>query len=50
MPPVVLSSGSIVAMVLMDKLGRKVLLEWSFFSMVISSWISIFHGKSFMNE
>ena len=29
-----LSSGSIISMVLMDKLGRKVLLFWSFLSMV----------------
>ena len=29
--------GSIIAMLLMDKLGRKVLLLWSFFGMVNSS-------------
>ncbi|KAM7256629.1 hypothetical protein ACFE04_012370 [Oxalis oulophora] len=32
-------TGSIVAMLLMDKLGRKVLLLWSFFGMAVSMFI-----------
>ncbi|KAJ7969587.1 Major facilitator superfamily protein [Quillaja saponaria] len=34
-------SGSIVAMVLMDKLGRKVLLMWSFFGMAIAMVLQV---------
>ncbi|XP_059638154.1 probable plastidic glucose transporter 2 isoform X3 [Cornus florida] len=34
-------SGSIVALILMDKLGRKVLLLWSFFGMAVSMAIQI---------
>ncbi|XVE70439.1 hypothetical protein DITRI_Ditri10aG0072800 [Diplodiscus trichospermus] len=34
-------SGSIIAMLLMDKLGRKVLLLWSFFGMTISMVLQV---------
>jgi sugar porter (SP) family MFS transporter len=34
-------TGSIVAMILMDKLGRKVLLLWSFFGMAVSMFIQV---------
>ncbi|KAF3640416.1 putative plastidic glucose transporter 2 [Capsicum annuum] len=35
-------TGSIVALVLMDKLGRKVLLHWSFFGMALSMALQVF--------
>lgn len=34
-------SGSIVAMILMDKLGRKVLLLWSFLGMAVSMFLQV---------
>ncbi|KAJ4708463.1 Major facilitator superfamily protein [Melia azedarach] len=40
-------SGSIVAMVLMDKLGRKVLLEWSFFSMAVAMAVQVAAASSY---
>nr|XP_025887589.1 probable plastidic glucose transporter 2-like isoform X2 [Solanum lycopersicum] len=35
-------TGSIVALVLMDKLGRKVLLHWSFFGMALAMALQVF--------
>ncbi|XP_057969263.1 probable plastidic glucose transporter 3 [Malania oleifera] len=42
-------SGSIVAMVLMDKLGRKVLLLGSFFGMAVSMGIQVIAASSFLS-
>ncbi|KAK9208527.1 hypothetical protein WN944_000884 [Citrus x changshan-huyou] len=41
-------SGSVVAMVLMDKLGRKALLQWSFFSMAVSMAIQVAASSSYI--
>lgn len=44
-----LTVGSIIAMTLMDRLGRKVLLLWSFFGMVIDMFFSgVIIGQSIM--
>ncbi|KDO42242.1 hypothetical protein CISIN_1g011278mg [Citrus sinensis] len=40
--------GSVVAMVLMDKLGRKALLQWSFFSMAVSMAIQVAASSSYI--
>ncbi|OAY53781.1 hypothetical protein MANES_03G023200v8 [Manihot esculenta] len=42
-------SGSIAAMVLMDKLGRKVLLLWSFFGMAVSMGFQVAGASSYMS-
>ncbi|XVF49163.1 hypothetical protein PTKIN_Ptkin03bG0246600 [Pterospermum kingtungense] len=39
-------SGSIIAMLLMDKIGRKVLLMWSFFGMTISMVLQVAAANS----
>ncbi|KAG5225681.1 hypothetical protein OIU77_006010 [Salix suchowensis] len=41
-------SGSVIAMVLMDKLGRKVLLLWSFFGMAVSMGLQVVAASSNM--
>ncbi|GLT51722.1 hypothetical protein SLA2020_251140 [Shorea laevis] len=41
-------SGSVVAMVLMDKLGRKILLLWSFFGMAVSMVLQVAAASSFI--
>lgn len=41
-------SGSIVAMALMDKLGRRVLLLWSFFGMAMSMLLQVFSASSYL--
>lgn len=43
-------SGSIIAMGLMDKLGRKVLLLWSFFGMSISMAIQATAASSYLSQ
>ncbi|KAJ0030109.1 hypothetical protein Pint_13207 [Pistacia integerrima] len=43
-------SGSVVAMTLMDKLGRKVLLQWSFFGMAASMALQVSASSSYMPE
>ncbi|XP_015966451.1 probable plastidic glucose transporter 2 [Arachis duranensis] len=42
--------GSIISMVLMDKLGRKVLLFWSFFSMAISMMLQAIGASSIVSN
>ncbi|KAE8675923.1 putative plastidic glucose transporter 2 [Hibiscus syriacus] len=42
-------SGSIVAMLLMDKLGRKLLLLWSFFGMTIAMVLQVAAANTFMS-
>ncbi|XVE98148.1 hypothetical protein REPUB_Repub03eG0080500 [Reevesia pubescens] len=42
-------SGSIVAMLLMDKLGRKVLLLWSFFGMTISMVLQVAAANTYVS-
>ncbi|XP_050217211.1 probable plastidic glucose transporter 2 isoform X3 [Mercurialis annua] len=41
-------TGSLAAMVLMDRLGRKVLLLWSFFGMAVSMGIQVTGASSYM--
>ncbi|XP_062148174.1 probable plastidic glucose transporter 2 isoform X1 [Alnus glutinosa] len=41
-------TGSLIAMALMDKLGRKVLLLWSFFGMAISMAIQVTAASSYI--
>lgn len=41
-------SGSIVAMALMDKLGRRVLLLWSFFGMAMSMLLQVASASSYL--
>ncbi|KAF7814253.1 putative plastidic glucose transporter 3 [Senna tora] len=40
-------SGSVIAMILMDKLGRKVLLLWSFLGMAVSLGLQVIAASSF---
>ncbi|XP_021276087.1 probable plastidic glucose transporter 2 isoform X2 [Herrania umbratica] len=42
-------SGSIIAMLLMDKLGRKVLLLWSFFGMTISMVLQVTAANTYVS-
>ncbi|XP_022732141.1 probable plastidic glucose transporter 2 isoform X4 [Durio zibethinus] len=42
-------SGSIIAMLLMDKLGRKVLLLWSFFGMTISMVLQVAAANTYVS-
>ncbi|MBA0668903.1 hypothetical protein Gotur_022739 [Gossypium turneri] len=42
-------SGSIIAMLLMDKLGRKMLLLWSFFGMAISMLVQVAAANTFVS-
>ncbi|GMY36046.1 probable plastidic glucose transporter 2 [Fagus crenata] len=42
-------TGSIIAMVLMDKLGRKMLLLWSFFGMAMSMALQVTAASSYMS-
>ncbi|CAM8925869.1 unnamed protein product [Rhodiola kirilowii] len=42
--------GSLVAMALMDKLGRKVLLLWSFFGMALSMAVQALAASSYMSS
>ncbi|MBA0752568.1 hypothetical protein Gogos_001391 [Gossypium gossypioides] len=42
-------SGSIIAMLLMDKLGRKMLLLWSFFGMAISMVVQVAAANTFVS-
>ncbi|KAK9268781.1 hypothetical protein L1049_000544 [Liquidambar formosana] len=41
-------SGSVIAMVLMDKLGRKVLLLWSFLGMAVSMAVQVTAASSYV--
>ncbi|XP_042977441.1 probable plastidic glucose transporter 2 isoform X3 [Carya illinoinensis] len=41
--------GSVIAMVLMDKLGRRVLLLWSFFGMAISMALQVTAASSYIS-
>ncbi|XP_015571786.2 probable plastidic glucose transporter 2 isoform X1 [Ricinus communis] len=41
-------TGSLAAMVLMDRLGRKVLLLWSFFGMAVSMGLQVAGASSYM--
>ncbi|KAK1583502.1 hypothetical protein Q3G72_024311 [Acer saccharum] len=43
-------SGSFVAMVLMDKLGRKMLLQWSFFGMAVSMGLQVAASSSYISQ
>ncbi|KAL5768816.1 hypothetical protein ACOSP7_015360 [Xanthoceras sorbifolium] len=43
-------SGSVVAMVLMDKLGRKVLLQWSFFGMAVSMALQVAASSAYIPQ
>ncbi|KAK3210693.1 hypothetical protein Dsin_015399 [Dipteronia sinensis] len=43
-------SGSVVAMVLMDKLGRKMLLQWSFFGMAVSMGLQVAASSSYISQ
>ncbi|KAF7819799.1 putative plastidic glucose transporter 2 [Senna tora] len=43
-------SGSIISMVLMDKLGRKVLLFWSFFGMAIAMVLQVTAASSLVSN
>ncbi|KAL5537781.1 hypothetical protein UlMin_044437 [Ulmus minor] len=40
-------TGSVIAMILMDRLGRKVLLQWSFFGMAISMALQVIAASAF---
>lgn len=42
-------SGSITAMILMDKLGRKALLVWSFFGMAVAMSVQVAGASSFIS-
>ncbi|KAG6718627.1 hypothetical protein I3842_04G161300 [Carya illinoinensis] len=42
-------TGSVIAMVLMDKLGRRVLLLWSFFGMAISMALQVTAASSYIS-
>ncbi|KAE8714140.1 putative plastidic glucose transporter 2 [Hibiscus syriacus] len=42
-------SGSIIAMLLMDKLGRKLLLLWSFFGMTMAMVLQVAAANTFMS-
>lgn len=42
-------TGSIIAMILMDKLGRKMLLLWSFFGMAMSMALQVTAASSYMS-
>ncbi|CAA2974528.1 probable plastidic glucose transporter 3 [Olea europaea subsp. europaea] len=43
-------SGSVIAMILMDKLGRKVLLLWSFFGMAIAMGLQGIAASTFLSS
>ncbi|POO00906.1 Sugar/inositol transporter [Trema orientale] len=43
-------TGSVIATALMDKLGRKVLLQWSFFGMSIAMAIQVAAASSYASE
>ncbi|KAF5459026.1 hypothetical protein F2P56_023015 [Juglans regia] len=42
-------TGSVIAMILMDKLGRRVLLLWSFFGMAISMALQVTAASSYIS-
>lgn len=43
-------SGSLIAMALMDRLGRKILLLWSFFGMAVAMVLQVFGASSYVSE